>query len=455
MHPRAREDPGSAPTSRRQALRAAGTVGALGVVGAGGYVASRWAGPAADPHTVISLYSQTVAYDADQSRVLVRTPESVSELLPGTRLHSDLAASSPAVRRAHEFWDGTSSWRSRVATAQEEHEVHSDLPDLADLAGSALRDLWVLADDLPAPVAGWSTSWRYIWPRDAAFCAVALARIGHVHRAIAVLTYLQSIQADDGWFEARYALGTDRAPDDRDRQFDGTGLVLWALSEVAQTVPDADRPQLLDDLAPLIGTTRDALLRETHDGTEMPPATPDYWEVRERSVTLGLMASTLAGLRASSELTGTNRDRKAAGAFSSVLTETFGAHGYQRYRRRGGSDSALAFLDATGCHGVASAQQLLDLRQELARPGGGIAPGASWREDGVSWTPSTSLLALALARAGESEAALEILGWLAAHRTDAGSLPEKVLFDGRPAAVAPLAWTAANVLLTIDALAST
>lgn len=45
-----------------------------------------------------------------------------------------------------------------------------------------------------------------------------------------------------------------------------------------------------------------------------------------------------------------------------------------------------------------------------------------------------------------------MLGWLATHRTGAGSLPEKVLFDGRPAAVAPLAWTAANVLLAIDAL---
>ena len=419
-------------------------------MGAGGYLAYRLAVPATDPRTVIALYSQTVAYDADQSRVLVRTPELLSELLPGTRLHSGLPESSPVLRRANDFWEGTASWRSRVGAVQEANERRAVLPDLA---GSALRDLWVLADDLPAPVAGWSTSWRYIWPRDAAFCAVALARVGHVDHAVAVLTHLQSIQAEDGWFEARYAPGTDRAPDDRDRQFDGTGLVLWALSEVARTVPDADRPQLLEDFAPLIATTRGALLSQTHDGTEMPPVSPDYWEVREHAVTLGLMTSTLAGLRASGELTGEDRDRTAARSFSSLLTETFGAHGFQRYRRRGGSDSALAVLDATGCHGVASVQQLLGLRQELARPGGGIAPGASWREDGVSWTPSTSLLALALARAGESDAALEILGWLADHRTDAGSLPEKVLFDGRPAAVAPLAWTAANVLLTLDTLA--
>ena len=34
----------------------------------------------------------------------------------------------------------------------------------------------------------------------------------------------------------------------------------------------------------------------------------------------------------------------------------------------------------------------------------------------------------------------------------AGSLPEKVLADGRPASVAPLAWSAAAVVLSADTL---
>src|SRR5699024_12263575 len=80
----------------------------------------------------------------------------------------------------------------------------------------------------PAPVAAWTPHWRYVWPRDAAFCAVALARIGHAETALDVLEHLQSLQHPDGWFEARYVPGTERAPDDRPRQFDGTGLLLWA-----------------------------------------------------------------------------------------------------------------------------------------------------------------------------------------------------------------------------------
>ena len=42
--------------------------------------------------------------------------------------------------------------------------------------------------------------------------------------------------------------------------------------------------------------------------------------------------------------------------------------------------------------------------------------------------------------------------FLDSHRTPSGSLPEKVLADGSPAAVAPLGWSAACVLLALDAL---
>ena len=59
---------------------------------------------------------------------------------------------------------------------------------------------------------------------------------------------------------------------------------------------------------------------------------------------------------------------------------------------------------------------------------------------------------LAAAASGDRQQALERLRWLDDHRTAEGSLPEKVLADGRPAAVAPLAWTAAAVVLTADVL---
>ena len=84
---------------------------------------------------------------------------------------------------------------------------------------------------------------------------------------------------------------------------------------------------------------------------------------------------------------------------------------------------------------------------EMARPAGGVAPGVGWKDDGISWTPETALFAAAWAAIGHHDRAESLLRWLGDHRTDAGSFPEKVLFDGRPAAVAPLAWTAALVVI--------
>ncbi|MGP9537818.1 hypothetical protein ACT3SP_07395 [Brachybacterium sp. AOP43-C2-M15] len=433
--------------SRRQLLRGAGGLAALGLLGTGTVTAARGLRPDVDPRTVIPLWSGTVAYDDAEQRVLVGGRAADIPLSPGSRLAEGLGARSPARSRAEEFRAGTTAWRAGL------HDRFGDGSALLGLADSALQDLWVLGDDLPAPVAGWSGSWRFVWPRDAAFCAAALARIGHVERAVSALEHLQSLQAADGWFEARYVPGTARAPDRRRRQFDGTGLLLWACDEVVDAADPARRGELLDRLAPLITRSLSALHSGTRGGAGLPPVSPDYWEVHERTATLGLMAATLTGLRAGARLTDSSQAQEAASTFTVLLEGTFGRSGYQRYRGGGGADSALALLDATGCSGPVAPEQLLALRRELARPGGGIAPGASWRDDGVSWTPSTSLLGLALARIGEQGAAREVLVWLAGHRTEAGSLPEKVLFDGRPAEVAPLAWTAANVLLTLDSLA--
>jgi hypothetical protein len=444
---RARGGPvGAGPPTRRQLLRGAGVATALGALGAAGTGAlaagrSTWSG--VDPRTEIPLWAGTVARDASGDRVLVggRAPDLA--LTPGTRLAAALPEHSPARSRAAAFGELTAPWRDRL------REALADDGLLGDLADTALADLWVLDDELPAPVAGWTANWRYVWPRDAAFCAVALARIGAVERAAEVLSHFQGLQREGGWFEARYVPGTDRAPDRRAPQFDGTGLLLWASGEVVAAAGTGGGA-VADRLAPLITTSLGALHHATAGGTALPPASPDYWEVPERSTTLWGMGATLAGLRAGAALTGGTAAADAAEVFPHLLAETFGRSGYQRYRHGGGADSAL--FDATGAHGGIAPSRLLALRDELARPGGGIAPGAAWKEDGVSWTPSTSLLALGLARAGEHGAAREVLRWLAEHRTAEGSLPEKVLHDGRPAQVAPLAWTAANTLLALDAL---
>ena len=87
-------------------------------------------------------------------------------------------------------------------------------------------------------------------------------------------------------------------------------------------------------------------------------------------------------------------------------------------------------------------------QSDALRPAGGLAPGSEWTNDGISWTPETALVAYTAAMSGRPGTAAHWMDWLNDHRAPGGSLPEKVLPSGAPAGPAPLAWTAALVVLT-------
>jgi glucoamylase len=323
-----------------------------------------------------------------------------------------------------------------------------------DMARTALLDLHALTLPGGAAVAGWAPHWRYVWPRDASFVAVAYARTGHVADARRILDFLQRVQAPDGSFQARYRPdGT--LPDARGIQEDGPGWALWALSEVAPA--DARYRRLLDRSAA-------RLLARSHAG--LPPPSSDYWERPETVLTLGIAAPTLAGLDAAAYAYGQQGEHERAAHLTAVADATadrildiFGAD----YPRHAGRRDAVADTDASITFLARPYQRRGDKAamdraagaiSALERPNGGLAPGAAWHDDGVSWTPETALFALTFASDGGhlDMAARRYLDWLDAHRTRTGSIPEKVLADGTPASVAPLAWSAAIVVLAVDAL---
>jgi glucoamylase len=364
----------------------------------------------------------------------------------------------------------------------------------------ALIDLRQLTRANGAMSAGAAPFWSYAWPRDMAFGAAALARTGHLDEAWSMVAFLGRVQEEDGGFEARYLLDGSGPPDDRRAQADGAGWALWAASQVLAATPDPGRRT--DELArsrPMIDRCVANLLRHTGSGTRLPEPSPDYWEVRESEVTLGLVGPMLAGLRSAAALyrampdstesaagerarasegrasagergaagrasaaegraagrasaaegRAAGRASAAADRFESVVHAAFGPGGYQRYRDHGGPDASVTFLmppfAAVPRPGVVEAW--LAYQQEARRPAGGLAPGAGWRQDGVSWTPEIGLVAYTAAASGHRRVAVGWLDWLDRHRTAWGSLPEKVLADGSPAGPAPLSWTAATALL--------
>lgn len=393
-----------------------------------------------------------------------------------TGLIAAVAAATPA---GHPTLVTSTSWRASQDTAG----VFADGPtaDAAwlsigsipgrgtrfeDMVRMALLDLHQLYQPNGAVAAGAGDRWNYAWPRDTAFVAVALARTGHHAEALQALAFVQSVQLEDGGFEARYLLDGSGPPDDRDRQSDGAGWSLWALREVSRALGDQTPPPA--SLRLLLDKATGFALSVTDDGRRLPRPSPDYWEVGVRRTSLGTAAPLLAGLRASESMYAAlgepalaRRSADAAAGLGSRVTERF-ADGYERFGDQrlvggGGLDAAVTFLMPPFAQSPSA--QVVDAwtryQSDALRPAGGLAPGAGWKQDGISWTPETALVAYTAAMSGRHEMAEHWMDWLNAHRTAWGSVPEKVLATGAPAGPAPLAWTAALVVLTAAELEST
>ena len=262
----------------------------------------------------------------------------------------------------------------------------SDLgPVLADADGSAPTSY-----PAGAVVAGPVSAWRYVWPRDAAFAAAALAAVGLDDEALTVLEHLAALQSPDGGFEARYtAAGT--VPDDRRAQLDGTGWVLWAAGRVLGPArPDADRVE--GRLGVCLRRCASRLLELTDGPHRLPPVSPDYWEVAEGRLTLDTAMSVLLGLEAAARLVAAGLDLGAEGEATAARAvqvraaiEGGFAPGWGRHRGDDDVDAAIALTAPPFTAALAGAVEVRrGARSAMARVSGGVGPGSSWRDNGIS-----------------------------------------------------------------------
>lgn len=399
-------------------------------------------------HRVLPLLSSAVAIGSGGDRVPL-TESSSLRLFPGTRVirSSDPEAVVLAAEQRRWLAAGT---------------IPGGNGPNRDMVETALLDIHTLLLGDGALVAGWPQSWRYVWPRDAAFVAVALVSTGHDDDALRVLQYLQQLQPADGVFQARYLPdGSGRVPDARGQQLDGIGWVLWAVQRLIDARSEASRQQTLEQLRPIIDRSTAAALRLTNSPGALPPVSEDYQELAVNRLTLGIAAPLALGLRSAALLQQrlgdpplTAASTRRAQELEATIRTRFGRDGYPRFLGGGPSDAAVAFLlppftSGTDPDVVAAWRKASD---GMARPGGGLAPGVGWRKDGISWTPQTALFAWTAAAIGDRRLAQQRLSWLNAHRTKYGSLPEKVLGNGDPAGPAPLTWTSALTVLAVAAL---
>jgi glucoamylase len=372
-------------------------------------------------------------------------------LVPGSRVLAGMPDSTDLAREQ-------SAWLA-AGTVPQVSGLEGDMVTLA------LLDLHVLSRPYGVPVAGWSPLWRYVWPRDSALAASALARTGHTADAERIVDFLQRVQPESGLFQARYLPDGSGVPDARGVELDGVGWALWATGKVAAELSGSDRTAFLQRHRMLLDRSTQVALSSIDNPSSLPPPSSDYWEVKETRPTLATAALLCAGLDSGAELYRTLGDvaaaEQAAGGarrLRDAIKTDFGRNGYPRHLggRSDSTDLGVDFLlppvGSTVDPTVLEAWERAPLL--MSRAGGGLAPGGSWRRDGVSWTNATGSRAMTAAFLGHRHEAMARLRWLDQHRTAAGSLPEKVLRDGQPASVSPLAWTAAAVVITADQLAS-
>jgi hypothetical protein len=355
-----------------------------------------------------------LVYAADRSRLgcLIEADAGVRVELrsrepgPRRRLRCDNSAARSIVRiAARSDRDWLRRARPLAAAAP---------PWAQEMYGRSLLVLRTLTDRRNGAVAaGARDGWAYVWPRDAAAAALALAAAGYTREARRTTRFLLGLALEQA---ARFH-GDGSPVSGRPAQGDAIGWVAAAA-----------------EASGLIGSAR-------HAARILSPAYPTPWrdlaDYQE-----GEPGDYLGNAIASG---GTGSVHIGA-ASSRPLVRRLGDPG-------SGLDSAAAWaVEPFGRRALypAARETMLSLAQRGGRFG--VVPSEDWPGDDP-WTAPTAWTAWSLAALGERRQALRLLVDLRRAATPAGTLPERVDFrTGIPTSTTPLAWSHAFAILALRKL---
>jgi hypothetical protein len=357
-----------------------------------------------------------VVYAASRSRLACLT-----EVEPGTRV--ELRSHEPAAKRRL-LCDDRSARALVVAAKRSDREWLQRARPLAAEAPSWAREMYersllalrALTDRRNGAVAaGARDGWAYVWPRDAAAAAIALAAAGYREEAELIVRFLLGAGIEHA---ARFNGDGSPVPG-RTAQGDAIGWVAAAAKA-----------------AEIIGSARQAA-RILAGGQPIPWRNrSDYWEQNHGDY-LGNALASVAGPKM----------RLYVGKSSRRLV-----------RRLGGPDSGMDSAAAWGVRPFPHPELYPAIRRtldELVADGGrfGITPGEGWDGGEDPWSAPTAWTAWSLAALGERRQALRLLADLRRAATPAGTLPERVdSRTGIPTSTTPLAWSHAFAILALREL---
>lgn len=387
--------------------------------------------------------------------------------------------------------------------------VHKDSPRLEGLPGAVApvykRSLLILRSQIDnggAIIAANDSdiirfgkdTYSYMWGRDGAFVAAALAKAGYAHVCIKYFDFCARILSEEGYLFQHYnpdgSLASNwhswliNGKEVLPIQEDSTALTLWALWIHYESLKDIEFIRPL--YGRLIKKAADFLVAYRDSETMLPLPSYDLWEERYALHTY-TVASVIAGLRAAANFARLFQESSLAKTYDEVAHEMIEGinrylyhNGLKRFARSGSrteggykldevidisllSLATLGVLDAKDDRMVETARAV---RQELwlktpvegcARYEGDVYQRAHDSPENIPgnpWFISTLWLAeYLIERAGdrkELEAALPYIEWCGKYALPSGVLAEQVHpVKGSPLCVSPLTWSHSAYVWTV------
>lgn len=427
--------------------------------------------------------------------------ESASELLEEARR----AGREKMLESAAGYWREWLSRRRPIFAGQP--EPGSDADRIDTLYRRSLLAMKLLADETYGgiiaapefdPRREGCGGYGYCWGRDAAYIATALDVAGYHELTTRFYRWALRAQSKDGvWLQRHYMDGRP-APSWGLIQSDETGSILWGIWQHYLITRDEE---FLAEMWPGLRRGAEYLAGNLDSETGLPRPSVDLWEERFSEATYS-SGAVAAGLLAAAQAARQLGHRKEASRWREVAEaikrgmETFlwsqkegrFLRGIKRkisadeYQWALGAGRKVGRLDDGGLYphyfewedsvvdtsllGLSfpfnlfsatdermrrTAQEVAG-RLEVPQVGGVMRYEWDHYRGGNPWIICTLWLALYYVQTGERGEAERLFNWVLSHQTELGLLPEQIgRENGKPAWVAPLAWSHAMFIHAVMA----
>ena len=320
-------------------------------------------------------------------------------------------------------------------------------------------------------------TYDYVWPRDAAWCAIALDQCGHHHITRRFFEFILGLATEKGYFLHKYyptgLFGSTWHPVPF-IQIDQSGIILHALMNFYRTGGDI---QFVAQHWPRILRIANFLIHWRSDANGLPHPSWDLWEEREATTTYS-SGAVYAGLKAAAQLANAIGLDKYEAEFEDAANEVREGILKHLYDPKTGRflrsinprdealDASLLIMNEFRVLGpedpclVSTAQQI-ERQLWVTSEVGGIARyigdgylRVSSDVIGNPWVLTTLYLAMYHTDTGNLARAKELVQWATNAASTSDLLSEQVNpYDRTPVGVVPLGWSHAADILAVNRLA--